>query len=198
MKLSEDVEKPIFTADELYRNHQRGLSCKAIAKKIGVDTSKDEVIHIGCILKSQCSQIPDIESIKTPYKRTLPTPLWYLRDSELEVIGASALPSRSMIMAHNPHACIVADLGEDSSWMLQVYLEVQKVVHNEIMYSFQNASGDSPLGEREEWSNHLGSRLLDQAFKIEQSVTEAAYQMTPSYPGVGQGRCKCGAVKLEI
>ena len=100
-----------------------------------------------------------------------------------------------MIMAHNPHACIVADLGKDSSWMLQVYLEVQTVVHNEIMYSFQKASGDSPLGEREEWSNHLGSRLLDQALKIEHSVTEAAYQMTPSYPGVGQGQCKCGAVK---
>jgi hypothetical protein len=51
------------------------------------------------------------------------------------------------------------------------------------------------MGEREEWSNHLGSRLLDQALKIEQSITKAAYQMTASFPGIGQGRCKCGAVK---
>ena len=77
--------------------------------------------------------MPDIESITTPYKRTLPTPLWYLWDSEQEVIEEGALHSRSMIMAHNPHACIVANLGEDSSWMMQVYLDVQKVVHNEIM-----------------------------------------------------------------
>ena len=193
--MSEEAEKPIFTADELYRNCQRGLSCKAIAKKMGVDTSKDEVVHIGHILQSQCSEVPDIESIKTPYKRTLPTPLWYLWDSELEVIEEGALPSRSMIMAHNPHARIVANLGEDSSWMLRVYLAVRKIVHNEIMYSFQNASGDCPLGEREEWSNHLGSRLLDQALKIEQTVSEAAYQMTPGFPGLGQGRCKCGALK---
>lgn len=120
-------------------------------------------------LKSQCSQVPDTESIKTPYKRTLPTPLWYLWDSELEVIEESALPTCSMIMAHIPHARIVANLGEDSSWMLQVYLTVQKVVHNEIMYSFHNASGDCTLGEREEWSNHIGSRLLDQALKIRAS-----------------------------
>ena len=33
--------------------------------------------------------------------------------SELEVIEESALPSRSMIMAHNPHAHIVANLGEN-------------------------------------------------------------------------------------
>lgn len=46
VKLSKETDKPIFTADELYRNRQRGLSCKAIAKKMGVDTSKDEVIHI--------------------------------------------------------------------------------------------------------------------------------------------------------
>lgn len=152
VKLSEEAEKPIFTMNKLYRNRQRGLSCKAIAKKMGVDTSKDEVNHISHILKSQCSQVPDIES---PYKYTLPTPLWYLCDSELEVIKEGALPRRSVIMAHNPHARIVANLGEDSSWMLQVYLAVQKVVLNEIMYSFQNASGDCPLGEKEEWSNHL-------------------------------------------
>ena len=70
------------------------------------------------------------------HKRTLPMPLCYLWDSELEVIEEGALPSRSMIMAHNPHARIVANLGEDYSWMLQVYLAIQKIVHNEIMYSF--------------------------------------------------------------
>ena len=193
VKLNDEVEKPVFSADELYRNRQRGLSCKAIAKKIGVDTSKDEVVHISRVLKSGCGK--DIESIKTPNKRALPTPLWYLWESELEVIEDCALPSRSMLMAQNPHVRIVENLGEDSCWLLQVYLMVQKVVHNEIMFSFQTAASDSPLGEVEDWSNHLGSSLLDRALKIERSVCEAAYQMTPSFPGLGQGRCKCGAMK---
>ena len=196
VKLNEEVEKPAFSANELYRNRQRGLSCKAIAKKIGVDTSKDEVVQISRVLKTGCGKkMPDIESIKTPYKRVLPTPLWYLWESELEVIEESALPSRSMIMGQNPHVRIVEKLGDDSFWMLQVYLTVQRVVHDEIMYSFQSAASDSPLGELEDWSNHLGSSLLDQALKIERSVCEAAYQTTPNFPGLGQGRCKCGAVK---
>jgi hypothetical protein len=166
--LVEEVEKPAFNADELYRNRQRGLSCKAIAKKIGVDTSKDEVVQISRVLKTGCGKkMPDIEAIKTPYKRALPTPLWYLWESELEVIEESALPSRSMIMGQNPHVRIVDNLGDDSYWMLQIYLMVQKVVHDEIMYSFQSAASDSPLGEVEDWSNHLGSNLLDQALKIE-------------------------------
>ena len=100
-----------------------------------------------------------------------------------------------MIMGQNPHVRIVEKLGDDSFWMLQVYLTVQRVVHDEIMYSFQSAASDSPLGELEDWSNHLGSSLLDQALKIEQSDCEATYQMTPSFPGLGQGRCKGGAIK---
>ena len=111
------------------------------------------------------------------------------------MIEKSALPSRSMIMGQNPNVRIVDNLGHDSHWMLQIYLMVQKVVRDEIMYGFQSTSSDSPLGEVEDWSNHLGSSLLDQALKIEQSVCEAAYQMTPSFPGLGQGRCKCGAIK---
>ena len=121
--MSEEAEKPVFNADELYGNRQRGLSCKAIAKKMGVDTSKKEVGHI---LRSECGVVPDIQSIKTSYKCTLPTPLWYLWDSELEVIEESALPSRSMMMPQNPHTHIVASLGEDSSWMLQVYLALHQ------------------------------------------------------------------------
>jgi hypothetical protein len=64
VKLNEEIEKPAFNADELYRNRQRGLSCKAIAKKIGVDTSKDEVVQISRVLKIGCGKkMPDIESI---------------------------------------------------------------------------------------------------------------------------------------
>ena len=97
-----------------------------------------------------------------------------------------------MIKGQNPHVRIVDNVGDDCYWMLQIYLMVQKVVHDEIMYSFQSTSSDSPLGEVEDWSNHIGCR---QALKIERSVSEAAHQMTPSFPGLGQGCCKCGAIK---
>lgn len=137
VKLSKEIDRPVFNADELYSNRQRGLSCKAIAKRVGVDTSKDEVVQISRVLKTGCGKkMPDIESIETPYKRALPTPMWYLWDSELEVIEDCALPSRSMVMSQNPHVRIVENLGDDSCWMLQVYL---MVVHGEIMHCFHSA-----------------------------------------------------------
>jgi hypothetical protein len=64
-----------------------------------------------------------------------------------------------MIMRQNSHVRIVDNLGDDSYLMLHIYLMVQKVVHACMMtmYSFQIAASDSPLGEVEDWSNHLGS-----------------------------------------
>ena len=66
VKLSEEAQNPIFTADKLYHHHQLGLSCQVIAKKIGVDTSKEEVINVGHIQKSECGMVPDIKAIKFP------------------------------------------------------------------------------------------------------------------------------------
>ena len=82
------------------------------------------------------------------------------------MIEESAMPSRSMIMGQNSHIHIVDNLGDDSYWILQIYLIIQKVVR---VQCFQCASSDSALCEVD-WSNHLGSSLLHQALKIEQSV----------------------------
>ena len=89
--LNDDQDKPTFALDELHRNRKPGLSYKAIAKKVGIDTFKEDVIAISRVLESGGS-LPSIESISTPYRRSLPSPLWFLWDSEFEVMK-SALPS---------------------------------------------------------------------------------------------------------
>ena len=102
--LNDTGEKPVFSADELYRNRRFGLSFKAIAKKLGIGTSKEEVLQISRVLQAGCRDcLPSIEMVDTPYRRSLPTPLWYLWDSELDVIGKSALPSQADLMAQSPH-----------------------------------------------------------------------------------------------
>ena len=81
---NDDQDKPTFALDELHRNRKHGLSYKAIAKKIGIDTSKEDVLAIPKVLESGGS-LPSIEYISTPYRRSLPSPLWFLWDSELEI-----------------------------------------------------------------------------------------------------------------
>ena len=191
--LNDDQDKPTFALDELHRNRKRGLSYKAIAKKIGIDTSKEDVLAISRVLESGGS-LPSIESISTPYRRSLPSPLWFLWDSELEIIKKSALPSTSVVMSQNPHVRILKHLGEDAGWLLHTYCLVQNVVHSELRNSFEYASGVSPLGELDRWTNALPSSLVDQVLKIEKEVTDAACQMTKEHTS-GHGRCHCGAVK---
>ena len=191
--LNDDQDKPTFALDELHRNRKRGLSYKAIAKKIGIDTSKEDVLAVSRVLESG-SSLPNIETISTPYRRSLPSPLWFLWDSELEVIKKSALPSTSAVMSQSPHVRILNHLGEDAGWLLQTYCLVQNVVHSELRNCFECTSDTAPLGELDRWTNALPSSLIDQVLKIEKEISDAACQMTKEHSS-GHGRCRCGAIK---
>ena len=104
------------------------MSYKAITK-VGIDTAKEDVPFVSRVLECD-SNLPSIESVSTPYRRSLPTPLWFVWDSELEVIKRSALPTTSVVMYQNPHVRIFNQLGEDAGFLLHAYCLVQKVVHS--------------------------------------------------------------------
>ena len=193
---SDDSEKPIFTIDELHKSRKLGVSYKSLAKKLGIDKSKDEVLHI-CTLLQQSSDgtLPDVESIKTPYRRSYPTPLWFLWSSEQEIVANSVLPSEADLMSENPHIRVVKHLGEDAEWMLQAYLQVQQVVQDELINTFQYASQDSPIGQQELWTNHIPKKVMQKALDLEKRVGEAAYLMTNSWKEE-KGRCRCGGLKV--
>lgn len=191
--LNDDQDKPTFSQDELHRNRKRSLSYKAIAKKVGIDTSKEDVLAVSRVLESDGSLL-SIESISTPYRRSLPSPLWFTWDSELEIIKKSAIPTTSAVMSQNPHIRILKHLGEDAGWLLHTYCFVQNVVHSELRKCFEYASDTSPSGELDRWTNSLPSSLVDQVLKIEKDIADAACQMTKEHIS-GQGRCRCGAVR---
>ena len=69
-------------------------------------------------------------------------------------------------------------------------------MHSELRNSFEYASGVSPLGELDRWTNALPSSL-DQVLKIEKEATNAACQMTKEHTSDHE-RCHCGAVKTLI
>ena len=92
--LNDNGEKPVFSPDELYQNRHLGLSFKTISKKLGIDKSKEELLQVSRVLQAGCKDcLPSIDAVDISYRRSLPTPLWYLWDSELDIIGESALPS---------------------------------------------------------------------------------------------------------
>ena len=70
--LNDDQDKPMFALDKLHHSRKRDLSYKAIAKKVSIDTPKEDVLAVSRVLKSGGS-LPSIESISTPYRRFLPS-----------------------------------------------------------------------------------------------------------------------------
>ena len=150
---------------------------------------KEELLQVSRVLRAGCKDcLPSIDAVDIPYCRSLPIPLWYLWDSELDIIGKAALPSQVDLMAQSPHVRVLQHLGANTGWMLQTFLDVQEGVHHEVLNSFEYALEDSALGQVELWINHLPSTLIRQALVLERRVSEAAFQMIPSYQK-GSGHC---------
>lgn len=87
MPLTSQAEKPTFTYAEFLKNRRMGLSYKQIGKKLGIDPSKEEVMTVYSTLNEGLEGgLTSVESIKAPTRIQPPTPLWFLFDSELDLI----------------------------------------------------------------------------------------------------------------
>jgi len=100
--LNAEKDKPIITSDELYKNRRLGLSFKSIGKKLGIECSRDEVVRVFDIIRDNSpGNVPDIQALRVPVKRNLPTPLCFCFNSELDLI-AMLYPRRliSLVLVH--------------------------------------------------------------------------------------------------
>ena len=192
--LASQAEKPTFTYSELLKNRRMGLSYKQIGKKLGIDPSKEEVLTVyGVLHEGLEGDLPSVESIKAPTRIQVPTPLWFLFDSELDLVANHAFPSEASVLQQNPQNVIVEKLGEHAGFMLENYLVVADILHQELSFSFTNM----PTSSQQEITmcNNLPAKLLNRIYNIERSVANAACQMT-EYGREGEPRCQCGAVKV--
>jgi len=84
--------------------------------------SRDEVVRVFDIIRDNSpGNVPDIQALRVPVKRNLPTPLCFFFNSELDLMAKYALPEKIDILGACPQVRVTERLGEDSAWMLQVY-----------------------------------------------------------------------------
>ena len=62
-----------------------------------------------------------VESIKAPTRIQPRTPLWFLFDSELDLIANHAFPTEASILQRNPQNTLVEKLGEHAGYMLELW-----------------------------------------------------------------------------
>ena len=137
----------------------------------------------------------DAEAIDAPSKVSPPTPLWYLFQSEKEVISDNIFAASADILQLRPHDKVVDRLGDNAGFMLGVYIEVSRVMNEEIDHAISGASPKSRVGQLKLWNGELPAEILHKVAVIQQDVASAAYHTT-NYSNPEVGRCMCSALKI--
>ena len=167
-----------------------GLSYKQIGKKLGIDSHKEDVIQVfeavGC----------NILGIKAPAKVSPPTPLWYLFESERELIKHHILPSNTDVKQLLPQDRLVERLGENAGFMLYAYLKVGEMVNEEIQSAMNGASSTSSIGVRNRWDGDMSSCIIRKVSEMQKSICQAAFQQSDYFECAEVGRCICSATKV--
>ena len=135
------------------------------------------------------------EAIKAPAKVSPPTPLWYLFRSEKEVIRDNILATSTDILQLHPHDKVVDHLGDNAGFMLGIYLEVSRVMNEEIDHMISGASPKSQVGQLKQWNGELPAEIIHKVATIQHEIASAAYHST-NYSNPEVGRCACSALKI--
>lgn len=186
-------DKPTVTPSELIQFRRLGLSYKQIGKKLGVDPHNEDVLQVYHAIQDATGL--DVENVQGPSKVSPTNPLWYTFESERDVIASSVLPGKDDVLNLFPQQRIKDRLGEHAGFMLAAYLQVQSIMHEEIVSSINGAAVKSQVGQLKQWIVNLHLSICKSVFSIERAVGLQAFQLS-EYWEEGQGRCRCSAVKV--
>lgn len=135
--------------------------------------------------------LPDIETMETHALKSYPTPLWFLFDSELDLIAKDAISEDSNITGVPRR--ISERLGERAVELLGAYMVVNTVVKEEVATGLSSADDDTLLGKVNAWTNHLNCSPNRDLFG---GIVRSALCHTAHFKEfVGEVRCQCGGVK---
>ena len=193
-----DQEKPSFSAEELIENRRRGISFSNIGKKLGIDNTKEEVLSVFAVMKECDETLPDISEVDKDCAmvKNYPTPLWFLFNSELDIIPKESIPAAQHFLETSVQERVDGRLGERAEDMLTTYIQVNEIVKEELCSSIANCSGLSYLGKLRTWTNGLQNKLIAACSDTATCVAKSAMQHTTHLDAQSIGRCQCGGVKV--
>lgn len=193
-----DQEKPSFSAEELIENRRGGISFSSIGKKLGIDNKKEEVLSVFAVMKECDETLPDISEVDKDCAmvKNYPTPLWFLFNSELDIIAKESIPAAQFFLETNVQERVAGRLGERAEDMLTTCIQVNDIVKEELCSSITNCSALSYLGKLSLWTNGLQKKLIASCSDTATCVAKSAMQHTTHLEAQSIGRCQCGGVKV--
>ena len=145
---------------QLLENRRRGMSYASIGKKLGIDPSKDEVLNIYRAIKEAAPETPDVEKENVTVLKHYPTSLWFLWKSKADIIAKEFAVNLDGILSMGISSRIVSRLGEGASTKLAAFVEVSKMMTEEVRITLTNVDRKTELGKVLAWSNDLQSKVV--------------------------------------
>ena len=98
------------------------------------------------VMKECDDTLPDVQEVQSPALRSYPTPLWYLFDSEVDIIARVSVPDIKKILATSVQEKVTSKLGDRGCEMLSTFVEVNEIIKEEMIIAMNNGSGEYYLG----------------------------------------------------
>ena len=126
-------------------------------------------------MRERDPSLPNIENDRRRMMKRYPSQLWYLFDSEIEVVVKESIPQSSHLLSSRfelqRHVC--ERLGEHSMF-LSGFIEVNKIISEEVKKHIENSGTTSPLGKVHLWTNGLQCKIVSSSSSLFESVAKAA------------------------
>lgn len=125
-----------------------------------------------------------------------PTRLWYLFNSELEIVARECVADEQKILATAVQEKVCSRLGERAYGSLSNFIEVTQIM-KELDIMLGNSSTSSQPGKLSLWTNNLQRKVMTGSANVLISVEKSALQHTSEADDNSDvGRCQCGGLKL--
>ena len=111
------------------------------------------------------------------------------------MIRDNILATSADILQLRPHDKVVDRLGDNAGFMIGIYLEVSRVMNEEIDHAISGASPKSRVGQLKLWNGELPAEIIHKVAVIQHEVASAAYHST-NYSNPEVGHCTYSALKI--
>ena len=98
-------------------------------------------------LKEVGDDFLDVESEDIIIPKQYPTPLWFMWNSELDVIAQASVPDVNDILSSSISSRIIERLGEDAADKIASFLDVNQIMVEEVGSILSSADRKSNIGK---------------------------------------------------
>ena len=112
------------------------------------------MLSVFTVMKQCNPSLPDVTKLDVTTVQNIPTPLWFLFDSELDIIARDSLPDSQPLLASSVQERVFDRLGERAVTMLTNFMDVN-IITEEVSAALISSTSSSPLGKLCKWSNDL-------------------------------------------